>query len=124
MSASRIAALAIAATIVLAPATAIAAAKPSVAQAKRAVRREVQNRFLEARAIDVYSCKQLTARRFKCSWNASEQASGFDGKHGHAYGDARVTVYQYGMDARLSNITCHSALGPTVGPDFCIGVTP
>lgn len=92
-----------------------------VDQAKRAVRREVQARFPDARDIGVYSCQRLTARRFKCTWDAYAQRGQSGYKHGFAYGDARATVYQYGADARLSNIRCSSGEGPIVGLDFCAG---
>lgn len=93
-----------------------ASAKPSKqAQAVKAVKEAVQEKFPQFNTIPSYlnvdgthvsvSCNQLSSSKLKCLWRANNAF------HERASGGARVTLYPHGGDARLSNVRCENPYG-------------
>jgi hypothetical protein len=89
---------------------ATAPAKPSKHRlAVSAVKEAVEDRFPQfgkafSGKIPV-SCKRLSRQKFKCSWRARNSLKEV------ARGNARVTVYARGGDARLYNVRCEAQFG-------------
>ena len=77
------------------------AASPA-GRARAAVASEVLANFDTAE--DVYvSCRRLTRKRYRCSWEAERRT----GAEIDYFGRARVTLYRYGSAADLYSVRCH-----------------
>jgi hypothetical protein len=89
---------------------AVAHAKPSKHRlAVMAVKEAVEDRFPQfSKAFSgkiPVSCKRLSRQKFKCQWRARNSVKE------RARGNARVTVYSRGGDARLYNVRCEAQFG-------------
>jgi hypothetical protein len=93
-----------------------ASAKPSKqAQAVKAVKEAVQEKFPQFNTIPSYlnvdgthvavACNRLSSPKFKCTWRANNAL------REKASGGARVTLYPHGGDARLYHVRCEKPYG-------------
>ena len=109
-----VAGLTAAALVVALPSGASAAQKPSKTAAMKAIKRELSHRYgidpVTFYKVHVYECDRLTAKRFKCSWDADSTLDDDLGKYEadapydlpDMEGIARVTFHGTKADVTLT----------------------